>query len=411
METALQSLQPGDELVLNGGTYTLSSGFRVTVVGTAAQPIVMRNKEGHAVTIHQTNTNQNIFEIDQSQYFVIRGIEFKGGSRGIRIMPGSNFITIESCEIHGTAGNALSANGGGTYEGLHILKNHIHHTGGHGEGMYLGCNNNTCRVKNSIVELNYIHHLNGPTISQGDGIELKEGSSGNIVRDNVIHDTNYPGIISYSTVGNGPANIIERNIIWNTNDNAIQSAEDAIIRNNIVLGKPIAVQAHQAGAPANISVTHNTILSSGSGINLRNAKGSVIIANNAVYAQSGSAIRLISGDFTQVVVAGNVGQGGLSGAASGYSEGNGLADFVSANFSGAPPLNLFPATGGALIDAGASQYQAVDDFNSSDRNGTPEAGAYLFQSSGNPGWVLTAGFKVLVIPNVAPAAPRDLRIH
>ncbi len=43
----------------------------------------------------------------------------------------------------------------------------------------------------------------------------------------------YPGILTYSKVGNGPANIIDGNVIWNTNDFSIQSAADSIIRNNI----------------------------------------------------------------------------------------------------------------------------------------------------------------------------------
>ena len=106
----------------------------------------------------------------------------------------------------------ISANSSGTYEGLKILRNHIHHTNGTGEGMYLGCNSNGCRVANSLIEGNYVHHTNGPNVSQGDGIELKEGSYGNTIRDNVIHDTNYPGIITYSTVGNGAANVIEGNV-------------------------------------------------------------------------------------------------------------------------------------------------------------------------------------------------------
>ena len=114
-------------------------------------------------------------------------------------------------------------------------------TNGTGEGMYLGCNSDECRVVNSLIEGNYVHHTNGPSVEQGDGIELKEGSYGNVIRDNVIHDTNYPGIITYSTLGHGPANIIEGNLIWNSNDNAIQSAADVVIRNNIVLDGPIAL--------------------------------------------------------------------------------------------------------------------------------------------------------------------------
>src|SRR4029078_9569758 len=123
--------------------------------------------------------------------------------------------------------------------------NHIHHTNGTGEGLYLGCNNDTCRVANSVIEWNHVHHTNSPTVEQGDGIELKEGSYGNTIRHNVVHDTNYPGIITYTTRGNGPPNRIEGNVMWNTNRSAIQSAADAIIRNNVVLGT-IGLQAHQA---------------------------------------------------------------------------------------------------------------------------------------------------------------------
>ncbi len=190
---------------------------------------------------------QNIIEVSASRYVIFRGIEFTGGSHGIRLMD-SDFVTIEECEIHETGDVAMSANSGGTYEGLRILRNHIHHTHGTGEGMYLGCNSNGCRVANSLIEGNYIHHTNGADVDQGDGIEIKEGSYGNVVRDNVIHDTNYPGIITYSTVGNGPPNVLEGNVIWNSNDNAIQSAADVIMRNNIVLGN-IALQSHQARQP------------------------------------------------------------------------------------------------------------------------------------------------------------------
>jgi hypothetical protein len=392
LRAALAALQPGQELVLAGGTYTVSSGFRATVVGTEAQPIVMRAKTGESPVIQQTNSGQNVFEISGSRYFVVRGIEFTGGSHGVRLID-SDFITIEDCEIHDTGDVALSANSGGTYEGLKILRNHIHHTNGTGEGMYLGCNNNDCRLANSLIANNYVHHTNGPTVEQGDGIELKEGSYGNVIRDNVIHDTNYPGIITYSTVGNGPANIIEGNLVWNVNDNAIQSAADAIIRNNIVLDGPVTLQSHQAGSPANMQVVNNTIITEGNGIEVRNVVGPVLVANNAVYSQSGTAIRLISGNLGQVTVAGNVGHGGLEGASSGFVEGHGIAtDLVNGHY-GVPPIDVFPKTGSALIGAAAGQYVPATDFNGAARSGSTDVGAYRYGAGGNPGWALAAAFK------------------
>ena len=52
--------------------------------------------------------------------------------------------------------------------------------------MYLGCNDNTCRITNSLIEGNYIHHLRSTSSGGNDGIEVKVGSYGNVIRDNVI---------------------------------------------------------------------------------------------------------------------------------------------------------------------------------------------------------------------------------
>jgi hypothetical protein len=402
------TLKPGDELVLGGGTYTLSSRFVVTVTGTSAQPIVIRSKTGESALLDMTTGAQNVLDVENSQYLELRALRFTHGSQGIRLI-NSSFITIADCELFETGDVAIAANASGTYQGLVIRHNHIHHTNGTGEGMYLGCNNDACRIANSLIEGNYIHHTNRATVEQGDGIEVKEGSYGNVIRDNVIHDTNYPGIITYSTVGNGAANVIEQNLIWNTNDNGIQSAADAIIRNNIILGSPISLQSHQSGSPSNQVVVNNTIIDSD--IEVRNVVGSVVIANNAVYSRSGAAIQLISGSLGMVTVAGNVGSGGISGTSSGYTEGGGIAaDFVAANFNGAPPINVFPKVGSALIGKGATTYVPQLDFNGTARNGVADAGAYKFDAGGNPGWTLADGFKP--ISGVArPKPPSNLTVH
>jgi hypothetical protein len=405
VRAAIAALRPGDELVLQGGTYTFSSRFAVTAVGTAAQPITIRGKTGEIAVIFMNTANQNVREVANSQYLTLRNLRITGGSHGVRLMS-SDYITLEDNEIYETGDVALSANSGGLYEGLAIRRNHIHHTNGTGEGMYLGCNNNGCQVANSVIEWNYVHHTNRATVEQGDGIELKEGSYGNVIRHNVVHDTNYPGILTYSTVGNGSANIIEGNVIWNTNDYAIQSAADAIVRNNIVLSSGMGFQAHQAGSPSNLVVVHNTVI--GGGIEVRNVSGSVVIANNAVYSNGGPAIALISGNLGLVTVAGNVGSGGISGTSGGFTNGNGIAaDFVSGHFNGAPPIDLFPKAGSALIGAGAAAHVTAEDFNGTARGGVADVGAYRFQTGGNPGWPLSAAFKAMG-GTVRPNAPTNL---
>lgn len=409
LENAVAALSPGENLVLRGGTYFFDKNVTLTANGTAAQPIIVSAKSGERPIIEQATNNQNVVEINGSSYLVFRGIEFTGGSHGIRLI-NSDFITIEDCEVHETGDVAISANSGGTYEGLKILRNHIHHTNGTGEGMYLGCNNDGCRIANSLIEGNYVHDTNRASVEQGDGIEIKEGSYGNIVRNNVIHDTKFPGILLYSTVGNGPQNIVEGNVVWNSSDNTMQVAADAIIRNNIVLGN-VSFQAHQSGSPSNIEFVHNTIINAGVGIVVRNVSGPVLIANNAVYSQS-QAINLISGDLSQVQLVGNVGAGGSSGGGSGYVDGNGInVDMINGNYAGAPPIDPFPASASALIDAGNAAYVPATDFNGTSRSGIPDAGAYSFVSSGNPGWVIAEGFKAIGNNVKTPMPPTDVQAN
>jgi parallel beta-helix repeat protein len=409
LEAAVAALSPGEELVLRGGTYAFDGNVTLTVNGTSGQPIVLRARDGDRPVITQATSAHNVVEINGSSYLIIRGITFTGGSHGIRLM-NSDFVTIEDCEVFETGDVAISANAGGTYEGLTIRRNHIHHTNGTGEGMYLGCNNNACRVTNSLIEGNYIHHTNRASVSQGDGIELKEGSNNNVIRDNVIHDTGFPGIIVYSTVGTGPRNLIEGNAIWNVADNTVQVAADAVFRNNIVIGN-VALQPHQAGSPSNIELVHNTIISGSSGIEVRGVSGPVQISNNAVYAQ-GTAIRLISGDTSQVSLSGNVGAGGLSGSSTGYTDGNGIAaDMVDAHYAGSPPLDAFPSPGSALIAAGDPANVADADFNGDPRSGIADVGAYAYQPGGNPGWMITAGFKVTGSSSSRPRPPTDVQAN
>jgi uncharacterized protein (TIGR03382 family) len=389
---AVANLQPGDELVVGGGTYNLTQRFSISVQGTEAEPIVIRAADGETPIITRPDAGQNAVNIEDAAWVELRGLEITGGSHGIRIAD-SDFITIEGCHIHDTGDVGLSANiPGSDYEGLRFLGNHIHHTNDTGEGMYLGCNDNGCQFHDGLIEGNYIHHTNGPTVVQGDGIEIKEGSYRNVVRDNVIHDTNYPCIITYSTVGNGPPNRIERNALWSCGDHAIQAAADVEIVNNIILGAnadAIRNQPHQAGDPANILIAHNTILKpAGDAIRSDGIVGSVVIANNAIYAQGGNAIRL-GGALGEVTVVGNVGVGSVSNVPSGFDPSGALdADLVAATFSGDVPNDVFPKAGGKLVGAADAMFLAADDFNGSPRSGSLDVGAYRFDAGGNPGWPL-----------------------
>ncbi|MBX3276176.1 MAG: right-handed parallel beta-helix repeat-containing protein, partial [Sandaracinaceae bacterium] len=394
----LNALSPGDEVLLEDGLYVLNGRFHVDVRGTAAQPVVIRAADGARPHFRQ-DARQNVWELD-ARHVVLRGVELSGGSAGLRVQSAED-LTIEGCEIHDTADVALRMNDSGqTYLRIAILDNHLHHTSGTGEGMYLGCNDDACRLADSRIAGNYVHHTNGPGITQGDGIELKEGSYGCVIADNVVHDANYPCILGYATLGNGPPNVVERNVVWGCGGHGIQWASDAILRNNIVLdgrgNGAMAFQPHAAGTPQNLVIVHNTVIAPvADAIALRGVSGAVLVANNAVYSQSGRAI-FNRDAHPMLTVVGNVGEGATQGISGGFTPSTMSADLRGASYSGTVPNDVYPRAGGGLDGAGAAAHVTDDDFDGTPRGGVTDVGAYALGDG--PRWALAPERKPAASP-------------
>ncbi len=393
--SAMQNLHAGDTLILDAGTYTLTSYFELDLAGTSALPITILAKTGTRPLIHYSGTSQNIVNFNHVTFLIIDGIEFSGGSRGLRFIGGSD-ITVRNCVVHDVDANAISANDSGQdYARFQFIHNEIYATGVTGEGFYLGCNGDVCRIHDSLVANNYIHDLMNPAADyQGDGIEIKKGSYANIVRDNVIRDVNYPGITMYDVNGHGAANVIERNIVWNSHDSGIQITADAIVRNNIVLSatnNAFFSNNIDGGSANNLTIVNNTFLApQGDGIRLNGVTGSVRIANNAIYAPNGEAVHA-SGTTSGVTLVANAGQGSLNGVSGAFvGTGNLANDFILASLSGAPPQNLKPK-GLLLIGTGNAADEPSDDFDDLSRGGHADIGAY--RAGGSPVWTIAPAFK------------------
>jgi parallel beta-helix repeat protein len=407
-------LQPGDQVVLSEGIYSDSRRLFISHQGTTQAPIIIRSEDGSTAIITRPNASQNTINVEGAQHLIFRGLEITGGSIGVRIgsktIDGTKrqaeYITFEECDIHHTEDAAITANFSGDINTGHkFLRNEIHHTGGTAEGFYLGSNNdgagNTTSVfKDGLIEGNYIHHLNGPTVSQGDGIEIKDGSYNNIIRDNIIHDTNYPGILVYGTDGNAP-NIIEGNVIWTSGDNGIQAASEAVIRNNIIFdsaGSGIQSQNHQSAVPGNLTIVHNTIFANAGRTTIRVSQpagntlsGPIVIANNALYAMD-SGLALQIPNLPGLTVTSNLGVGNSQPAQNNNAwNPSGNPDL---DFSDWTNKDVFPANNSLLIGNADSSQTTTHDFNGTVRTNSSDVGAYVYDPNGNPGWQIEPGFKV-----------------
>jgi len=325
----LSSVNAGDEVILHAGTYQVPGYVDLNFAGTADQPIIVRGGDGEEVTIEGIDS-QNTLNVAGS-YYTLRNFKIVGGSHGIRLGT-SDHGTVEDVEITEIGDVGISCNRtDNTYEAMTIRRTHIHNTGnggGPGECMYLGCNDNACQMWDSTIEFNWCHDtLSG---SQGDGIEVKTGSYNNVIRHNVIHDVNYPGITIYGTVGNKAPNTVEGNAIWNVVDNGIQTVGDAIVRNNLVFdvgANGIHAKPSQGEVVENLVLAHNTIINPG-GVCLRGNEWpggeGIIVADNALYCEGGTAVKLPAGAGTATIV-GNAVVGGVEGAPMGTFDGISVA--------------------------------------------------------------------------------------
>lgn len=385
----LQALQPGDEVIIHAGDYPVPGFVDIKIPGTEAMPVIVRAADGETPVIVGIDS-QNTFNVSGTWY-TLRGLEIAGGSHGVRLGSSAHAV-IEDLHIHNTLDVGISCNRpDNTYEDITIRRNHIHDTGGGGpgEGMYLGCNDGACKMWDSLVEFNYVHNTTGG--DQGDGIEFKTGSYNTVVRHNVIHDTKYPGLTMYGTQGM-PANTVEGNVVWNVEDNGIQTVGDLVLRNNIVFNvgaSGIASKASQGEAVVNLTVVHNTVIGAGDACyrgNNFDAGDAITVANNAFFCEGGTAIKLAQGAGPASLLANAVLGSDESG--SGFD-----ATSLGASFLDAAAMNVYPAAASPLIDAGDPGSAPAEDFNCQPRTGIPDVGAYDYSTPDNPGWTIQPGFK------------------
>ncbi|HSW22390.1 MAG TPA: right-handed parallel beta-helix repeat-containing protein, partial [Burkholderiaceae bacterium] len=398
-ETAVESLQPGDTLVVHAGTYSDSGRISISVRGTASAPVLIKAADGQArpvITRPSGAAVQNTINVEGASYLTIKGLDIVGnGGDGINLSGGPSFITLEDLDIHDID---VGINFRSSMNNITVRRNHIRRTGignGTGEGMYVGCNDATCIVRDSLIEYNWIHDAL-PGTTQGDGIEIKVGSHSNLIRHNVIYNMTFPGIFVYGT-GANPANVVEGNVIWNCLE-GIYAVADAVVRNNIVIGSGtgLSLYSHaQVGQMKNVTAVNNTLYDNNDGLYVRWGSGvsNMVLANNAVYSPGKTAVNAGGGFGAGATVAANYVQGGSSITLdntrlhAGGSAANTFVDAANKNF--------WPRAGSILLDRGAAAHAPGNDFNLTARVAPVDVGAYeALGLTANPGWRIVEGFKV-----------------
>jgi len=403
-EAAVESLLPGDTLIVNAGTYSDTGRISIGVKGTANLPVLIRAADGArpVITRPAGAAVQNTINIEGATYLTIRGLEITGnGGDGINMSGGPSFITLEDLVIHDVD---VGINFRSSMNNITVRRNHIYRTGidgGTGEGMYVGCNDATCIVRDSLIEGNWIHDTL-PGTTQGDGIEVKVGSHSNILRDNVIYNMAYPGIFVYGT-GANPPNLVEGNVIWNCLE-GIYAVADAIVRNNIVIGSGtgLSLTSHvQVAQMKNVTAVNNTLIDNNDGVFLRwgSNVSNMLLANNAVYSPGKTALNTGSIGAGATIRANHLHSGAAGIDGTRFIDGGTLA----ATFVDPANRDYWPRAGSSLIGRASASDTPANDFNRATRTASFDVGAYETDGqAANPGWRIAAGFKGV---SAAPPPP------
>lgn len=359
LRSLVLSLLPGQRLEIGSGTFALDSRFGIHLAGTAEAPIWIVAKEGATPVVTRAGASQNTIDVDHARYLCLRGLEITGGSIALRMHDCSQ-VWIDRCHVHDSQDNAIAANSQPT-DHLYFTRNEVHSTGGTGEGFYIGGNHASPISHHGVIALNHVYDTAG---SQGDGIELKQGSYAYWIAENVVHDTQYPCILVYGTGGEEP-NLIERNLCWNAGADVMQVQGEAIVRNNVLMygSGGFASHDHQ-GESRDLVFVHNTIVNDRHGARLSSWGGreGMVFANNVVYSQSYGSIVFSGTGSAGVDVRGNVVVGSVVGVTDGFTIGGGLDDFVDASWDGTR-RDVTPTGFGAIPGMGVEAFVTEVDFH------------------------------------------------
>lgn len=187
LRTALGSAKPGDVIMLAEGTYRGS--FKATASGAADAPITLC---GSQATVLEGGDVEHgyVLHLDRASYWHLYGFAVRNGQKGIMADSVSG-VLIEAVTVTGIGDEAIHLRAGSSDN--RVVGNTISDTGlrkpKYGEGIYIGsAESNWCDISECEPDRSDNNLIEGNTISgtTAESIDIKEGTTGGVIRDNTF---------------------------------------------------------------------------------------------------------------------------------------------------------------------------------------------------------------------------------
>jgi len=198
LKSALAAAKPGQTIALADGTYT--GKFEATASGTAGAPITLT---GSSAAVLSTGSVGSGYALHLTgSYWRVSGLTVATAAKGI-VLDGSTHTVISGVDV-GTIGQEGVHFRAGSSDGV-IENSRVHNTGvtspQFGEGVYIGsAKSNWASVMGSASTPDASDRVTvrGNTISStpGEGIDVKEGSTGGTITGNRFDNSGYSGLNS-----------------------------------------------------------------------------------------------------------------------------------------------------------------------------------------------------------------------
>jgi hypothetical protein len=283
LQAVLNNAKPGDYIVLKDGIYNGNFIIPSSANGTSNNAITL---SGSKKVILDGNTTAKGYVLHlQASYWIIKDITITNGLKGL-MCDGANFNVIDNITVYNIGEEGIHFR---KFSSHNVLQNSIVTNTGlktpdYGEGVYIGTAvSNWSKYTNGIEDRcdsnKVINNTIGPNIT-AECIDVKEGSTGGIIRGNNFNSTGITGANSgdswMDVKGNGY--LIENNTGFNPTGSVLKDgyqvhcAVDGWGNHNIFKNNISEINVDGYGI--------NVVLKSSKG----NAVGNVVYKNNVMKA-------------------------------------------------------------------------------------------------------------------------------